>query len=123
MSRSIKKMEAIDSFVGNKIYSLRLALGLSRQQLSTMIGVTHQQLHKYEKGTNRISIGRLFLISQALGEDISCFYEGFTRKGEAVLTQHQRMCIELSRNFMRIKSAKHQSAVNSLVKSLVRDSA
>lgn len=123
MSKHIKDMEEMDSFIGNKIYSLRLALGLSRQQVAEMIGVTHQQLHKYEKGTNRISVGRLFLIAKALGEDISCFYDGFTRNTEPILTQHQRMCIEVSRNFMRIKSAKHQNAVNSLVKSLVRESA
>ena len=44
-------LEEIDKFIGNKIYSLRLAKGLSRQQLSKVIGVTHQQLQKYEKGT------------------------------------------------------------------------
>ena len=108
-----------DKFVGGKIYSLRLAKGLSRQQLSKVIGVTHQQLQKYEKGTNRISVGRLVLIAKALSKDVSYFYEGLEANDkEPVMTQHQRMCIEVSRNFMKILSSEHQNAVNTLVKSL-----
>lgn len=120
MARRHEYIAEIDKFVGSKIYSLRLAKGLSRQQLAEVIGVTHQQLQKYEKGYNRISVGRLVLIAKALHTDVTHFYEGIdTMKNEPVLTQHQRMCIEVSRNFMKIESAKHQNAVNSLVKSLV----
>lgn len=109
----------VDKFIGGKIYSLRLAKGLSRQQLSKVIGVTHQQLQKYEKGTNRISVGRLVLIAKALSKDVSYFYEGLEANDkEPVMTQHQRMCIEVSRNFMKILSSEHQNAVNTLVKSL-----
>jgi transcriptional regulator with XRE-family HTH domain len=111
-------------FIGNKIYSLRLAKGLSRQQLSQVIGVTHQQLQKYEKGNNRISVGRLVLISKALDKNISYFYEGLeTGNKEATVTQHQRMCIEVSRNFMKIENTEHQNAVNTLIKSLIKDKA
>ncbi|MDP4708440.1 MAG: helix-turn-helix domain-containing protein [Rickettsiaceae bacterium] len=119
MARKNDYILEVDQFVGGKIFSLRLAKGLSRQQLSKAIGVTHQQLQKYEKGANRISVGRLVLIAQALSKDVSYFYEGMeTDMHEPVMTQHQRMCIEVSRNFMKITSAEHQNAVNTLVKSL-----
>lgn len=119
MARKNDYILEIDQFIGGKIYSLRLAKGLSRQQLSKVIGVTHQQLQKYEKGANRISVGRLFLIAKALSKDVSYFYEGLeTDIHEPVMTQHQRMCIEVSRNFMKITSSEHQNAVNTLVKSL-----
>ncbi len=112
----------VDKFIGNKIFSLRLAKGYSRQQLADLIGVTHQQLQKYEKGTNRISVGRLVLISKALSKDPSYFYEGanIPDNTDSQTTQHQRMCIELSRNFMKIENPEHQTALNTLVKSLAK---
>ena len=111
----------IDRYVGERIYSLRLAHGLSRAQLSKSIGVTHQQVQKYEKGTNKISVGRLVLIAKALSKNISYFVEGLeSDDNKPVVTQHQRMCIEVSRNFMRIKNPDHQVAVNTLIKSLAR---
>ena len=117
-------IQEVDQFVGEKIYSLRLAKGLSRQQLAEVIGVTHQQLQKYEKGTNRISVGRLVLIAKALGKTVNYFYEDLDiTSSEPIVTQHQRMCIEVARNFMKIRNAEHQNAVNSLVRSLVKESA
>ncbi len=119
MARKNDFIAEIDKHIGGKIYSLRLAKGLSRQQLSKVIDVTHQQLQKYEKGINRISVGRLVMIAKALEKNISYFYEGMEEENkEPVMTQHQRMCIEVSRNFMKIENSEHQNAVNSLVKSL-----
>ena len=71
MARKSKFTEQIDTAIGQKIHELRISLGLSRQQLAGKIGVTHQQLQKYEKGTNRISAGRLVAIAQALGKSVS----------------------------------------------------
>ncbi len=125
MARKHNVIDKIDHFIGNKIYMLRLARGLSRQQLATSLGVTHQQLQKYEKGMNRISVGRLVLISKALDKPVSYFYSGFDEdtEKEETITQHQRMCIEVSRNFMKLSNPEHQNAVNALIKSLVVESA
>ena len=125
MARRNDLIEEIDKVIGGRIYSLRLAKGLSRQQLSKLIGVTHQQLQKYEKGSNRISVGRLVLISKALDKNVSYFYEGVESSSncEELITHHQRMCIEVSRNFMKIESTEHQNAVNTLVKSLAKEKA
>jgi transcriptional regulator with XRE-family HTH domain len=123
MARQHSFIEKIDLHIGNKIYSLRLANGMSRQELADSIGVTHQQLQKYEKGINRISAGRLALIANALNKTVEYFYEGLdSQNKEKIETQHQRMCIEVSRNFMKIKNPEHQNAVNSLIRSLVKES-
>jgi transcriptional regulator with XRE-family HTH domain len=123
MVRKNDYISQLDKHMGNKIFQLRLGMGLSRQQLSDIIGVTHQQLQKYEKGVNRISVGRLALIAKALDKEIKYFYEDFENDMnlEDQVTNHQRMCIELSRNFMKIKDNDHQSAINTLVKSLARE--
>ena len=124
MARQHDYIAQIDKFIGSKIYQLRLAKGLSRQQLSDMIGVTHQQLQKYEKGTNRISAGRLVLIARALEKSPEFFYHGFEQNAlPEENTMHQRMCIEVSRNFMKLRNSEHQNAINSLIRSLAKESA
>ncbi len=120
MGRNNDYLAKVDKTIGDKIYSLRLAKGLSRLQLAEVIEVTHQQLQKYEKGVNRIPIGRLMLVSKALDKNIRYFLEQIDgdKDIEITVTQHQRMCIEVSRNFMKITNSKHQEALNALVRSL-----
>ena len=67
MARKNNHIEKIDKIIGGRIYSLRVAQGIARKQLAKLIEVTPQQLQKYEKGTNRISVGRLVLIAKSLG--------------------------------------------------------
>ncbi len=121
MARKNNDINHIDTHIGQKIYSLRLAMGMSRQELGDQIGVTHQQCQKYEKGTNRVSAGRLALIAKVLNKPIDYFYSDINKDVESVITHHQRMCIELSRNFMKIKNSIYQDAVNTLVKTLAND--
>ncbi|WP_375334075.1 helix-turn-helix domain-containing protein [Candidatus Tisiphia endosymbiont of Xenochironomus xenolabis] len=123
MARNNDYISKIDKLIGQKIYSLRLAKGLSRQQLAKTIDVTLQQLQKYETGFNRISIGRLILIAKALEKNIDYFYEGLEdiKNIEPIQTQHQRLCIEVSRNFMRICNPEYQQAVNALIHSLIKE--
>jgi transcriptional regulator with XRE-family HTH domain len=118
MARKSEFTEKIDTLIGMKIHELRISMGLSRQQLAAKIGVTHQQLQKYEKGTNRISAGRLAAISHALNKPVSFFFDGVNDDTDVLPTQHQRMCIEVSRNFLRIKNPMHQNAINLLVRTL-----
>lgn len=115
MSRHTKETLEIDLLAGQKVHEKRLALGLSREQLAEKIEVTHQQLQKYEKGQNRISIGRLFLIGKALKEPLEYFV---TEDNNQLADNHQRMQIEVSRNFAKIENPAHQEAVNILVKTL-----
>ena len=122
MGRINSQLDNIDKSIGHKIYSLRLAKGLSRQQLSKVIGVTHGQLQKYEKGSNRVSASKLALIAKALDRQIPYFYEGFEVADNIPLeTENQRLCIEVARNFKRIANRGHQDAINTLVKSLLKE--
>src|SRR3954447_17370219 len=57
----------VDRHVGARIRERRLGLGLSLQEVAKLAGSTYQQQHKYEKGVNRISAGRLHAIARALG--------------------------------------------------------
>src|SRR3546814_4586983 len=88
-------------------------LGLTQQQLAEMIGVTYQQAHKYERGINRVSAGRLFEIARVLGVDIGFFYEGLNTDDNR-LNERRRMCLDLARNFTRISNDRHQEAVSQL---------
>lgn len=69
----------VDVFVGNKVKNRRLMLGLSQDDLAKSCGITFQQVQKYERGTNRISISRLAEISLALKTQLEHFTEGCFR--------------------------------------------
>jgi transcriptional regulator with XRE-family HTH domain len=87
-------------------------------QLAEMIGVTYQQAHKYERGINRVSAGRLFEIAHVLNASISYFYEGIGQEGPRQVAPHQRMLLEIARNFAEIKNEKHQEAMSQLARTL-----
>ncbi len=96
-------------------------LGLSQQQLASMIGVTYQQAHKYERGLNRISAGRLYDIASVLSVPISWFFEGMDEESSvAELSPRQRMCLELARNFALIDNLKHQEALSQMARALAQ---
>ena len=93
-------------------------LGLSQHQMAEMIGVTYQQAHKYERGINRISAGRLYEISRALNVPITFFYDGLDGIEDDNGSSRQRMCLELARNFASISNEKHQEALSQLARAL-----
>ncbi len=109
----------VDRFVGSRIRERRVMLGLSQQQMADMIGVTYQQAHKYERGINRISAGRLYEIAQVLRVPVSYFFDGIDGPdAEDELTVRQRMCLELARNFTQIPSDRHREALSQLARAL-----
>lgn len=107
-----------DKHVGQRIRERRIRMGQTLQQMADMIGVTYQQAHKYERAINRISAGRLFAIAEVLGVDIGYFYEGFSTFDRPGLSDQQRQCLELSRNFMAIADSHQREAVNNLARIL-----
>ncbi|MGB0670010.1 MAG: helix-turn-helix domain-containing protein [Rhodospirillales bacterium] len=120
--KAVSRATETDRHVGMRIRERRIMLGLSQQQMAEMIGVTYQQAHKYERGINRISAGRLYEIAQVLRVPVSYFYEGLSEAGDDYeLTPRQRMCLELARNFSQIQSERHQEAVSQLARVLAGD--
>jgi transcriptional regulator with XRE-family HTH domain len=109
---------AIDDHVCGRIRERRIMLGLTQQKLAEMIGVSYQQAHKYERGVNRVSAGRLFEIAHALSAPITYFYEGIGEEGPRQITLHQRMQLEIVRYFSEIRNEKHQAAVSHLARAL-----
>lgn len=120
---STQRASLVDHHVGARIRERRTMLGLSQQQLAKMIGVTYQQAHKYERGLNRISAGRLFEIAQVLNVPVSFFFEGLQPGTEAQpATARQRMFLELARNFALIDNDKHQEALSQMARALAAQS-
>lgn len=72
----------IDKHVGRRIRWRRRELKLSQEKLGEMIGLTFQQVQKYEKGVNRISAGRLFEVGKVLDVGINYFYQGVEEVGD-----------------------------------------
>jgi transcriptional regulator with XRE-family HTH domain len=69
-------MHPTDKHVGQRVRMRRLMLGMSHMNVADALGVTFQQLQKYEKGTNRISVSRLQHIAQILQVPVIFFFEG-----------------------------------------------
>ena len=73
-SKTARRSDARDGEVGRRVRTQRLAKGLSQTELGERIGVTFQQVQKYEKGTNRIGAGRLSRIAQTLETSVTYFF-------------------------------------------------
>jgi len=109
-----------------------MLIGLSQEKMGEMLGLTFQQVQKYEKGVNRIGAGRLYQIADILGVPISYFYEGFVSSEERshhaanddagtkpvmeFLSSGEGLQLTLA--FMRIKDGKVRKKVIDLIKSL-----
>jgi transcriptional regulator with XRE-family HTH domain len=73
---SVKRPDPVDVEVGHRIRIERLARGLSQTALANQLGVTFQQVQKYEKGVNRVGAGRLTRIAEVLGVPVATFFSG-----------------------------------------------
>src|SRR6187399_2428839 len=71
-----KQPNPIDIHVGSRVRLRRMMLGMSQERLGESLGITFQQIQKYEKGTNRIGASRLQHIAQILKVPVSFFFEG-----------------------------------------------
>ena len=121
MARKNDFISKVDAHIGRKIAEIRLAFGLTRADVASKVGVTHQQFTKYEKGVNRMPIGRLILIAGVFGKPPSYFYEEIIKKVETPEDEsRQRLTLEYSKNFKGIKNGDIKEAVNKLTAVLSR---
>lgn len=74
----LRSADEVDAHVGRRLRQRRIALGISQEQLGAELGLTFQQVQKYEKGQNRISAGRLYKISRILSVSVEHFFEGLS---------------------------------------------
>jgi transcriptional regulator with XRE-family HTH domain len=109
-----RQPQTADFDLGHRIQELRTARGLSRQALARILGITQQQLHKYEKGINRLAIGRLLDIAHALDISPGTLLEDPPPAHGA----YPRLVLEMMRDFQRISSHAQQEAIRSLIHTL-----
>ncbi len=119
---------AVDRKVGQKVRTRRLEIGMSQERLAELLGVTFQQVQKYEKGVNRIAVSRLWDISVALEMPVSRFFEGVSARGvaegrqdyvdDALATPEGAQLMAL---FATIKSPKVRRKVLELVRTLTEE--
>jgi transcriptional regulator with XRE-family HTH domain len=73
----------VDAHVGNRVRLRRQLIGMSQEKLGELLGITFQQVQKYEKGSNRVSASRLHMMSKVLNVPIQFFFEGLHDPDEA----------------------------------------
>ena len=120
-----KTPTSTDVLVGSRVRFRRTEIGLTQQVLAEKLGVTFQQVQKYEKGTNRIGAGRLQEVSKALGVPITYFFQSLS--GEEVAGEDQGSAAkimrvsgasDLLRAYAQIENATIRRAVLDLVRKL-----
>ncbi len=126
-----KKVDAVDTHVGKKIKNRRIMLGMSQQELGDAIGVSIQQIQKYEKATNRVSSGKLYNFASYLNVPILYFFEGYEADDakELVTSENvesyveedkvpEREVLNLIKSFNEIEDPKVRKKIIELTKSV-----
>ena len=102
----------VDAHVGKRIRHRRWMVGMTQQQLADRVGIKFQQIQKYETGMNRVSASRLWDIADALGVQISFFFEGLAEGENATAPQNDLMAdkeaLELVRSYYAIPEAQRR---------------
>lgn len=122
-----KSTGSIDKEIGSRVRMRRISIGMSQEKLGDMLDLTFQQVQKYEKGMNRISVARLVDIAKILGVDIHFFFNGlepkpgFSEEGAPPYVADMMSTpegLQLVRNFTNIKNSKVRKSIVQLVASL-----
>ena len=111
----------IGDHIGQRIRQRRTELGLTQDQLARALGISYQQVQKYETAANRVSAGRLYELACEFGVEISYFFEGIESIGAAAPRSHgghNRAAIDLVRNFLALEDEALRGAVSGLLKAL-----
>jgi transcriptional regulator with XRE-family HTH domain len=129
-----KHANPVDAQVGSRVRLRRMLIGMSQERLGELLGLTFQQIQKYEKGVNRIGAGRLFDVARILGVPIDYFYESVSNQlsGARGFSDNEASApvmefvssgegLQLSLAFMRIKDSKVRRRVLDLVRSLAEE--
>ena len=123
-----KQTNPIDIQVGNRVRIRRMLIGMSQERLGDLLGLTFQQVQKYENGVNRIGAGRLYEVSRILNVPVDFFYEGVASSGPEGESAPPVMefvssgeGLQLALAFMKIKDARVRKRMLDLVKSLAEE--
>ncbi len=118
---------AVDKYVGSRVRGRRMALGISQTKLADELGVSFQQVQKYEKGSNRISASKLLATSHMLERPVSYFFDGADEVGgrekslapdDQQVSMESREVYEVIRNYSRIPDESLRLALRKLISNL-----
>lgn len=112
----IRDAGEVDRQVGERMRRRRILLGLTQDQLAEALGLSYQQIQKYETGANRISVGRLAQIAEILEVSPGWFFG--SAEGADSPAGSSRAVIELVRSFSRIEDERVRTQVTALVRAL-----
>jgi len=128
-----KQPHPVDRHVGGRVRLRRTLAGMSQEQLGEHLGVTFQQVQKYEKGTNRISASRLWQVAEVLKVPVAFFFEGTdearqapaagfaeSRQSEITGIAQSTEALQLLRHFTHIAEPRLRRAVVDLARALGR---
>jgi transcriptional regulator with XRE-family HTH domain len=113
----------LETQIGERIRSRRIRAGVSQENLGKPLGITFQQIQKYEKGTNRVSAGRLLKIAEVLGCDVMDFFDGLQDSRTNAAAEFSKFLstkegIAIVEAMMKIKSQKIRCAVIDIAETL-----
>ena len=117
----------VDSHVGARLRMLRRSAKLSQTELATSLGITFQQIQKYERGSNRISASKLFDAAQLLNAPISSFFEGIEEQREAQAASPAAVALtalelqKLVTLFGRVRPGAHRKKLLDLIEVVSRE--
>ncbi|MFD1747500.1 helix-turn-helix domain-containing protein [Rhizobium helianthi] len=123
-----KSPNPIDVHVGSRIRLRRTMLGMSQEKLGDSLGITFQQVQKYEKGANRVGASRLQHIAEILNVPIPFFFEGSPGSvdeegaNSSADFMNSKECVALAAAFSAIEDKRVRQSILGLVRSLSRDS-
>lgn len=123
--------DPVDVHVGSRVRLRRTVLGMSQERLADQLGITFQQVQKYENGSNRIGASRLYMIATILNVSVEYFYEGYKSDALEVNEEvsefdrqlNKRESIDLIRAYYSIADDKVRKKVLDLVKSMAKAAA
>lgn len=117
-----KAPKPADAQVGSNIRATRIRRSMSQEKLADQIGVTFQQVQKYEKGTNRVGASRLVQIAAVLDVPVSALFTGATAETDdaPALPQMSREAFGVATDFEAITDPNVRLSIRGLVKSLSR---
>lgn len=129
-----KSPNPIDRHVGSRVRMRRMMINMSQEKLGEKLGITFQQIQKYEKGTNRIGASRLQQIGNVLGVPVSFFFEGapvpdaatggFSESASPAYVSDFLATsdgLALTKAFMKIKDAKVRRRIVDLVEAIASE--
>ena len=134
MAERGRKSNSIDAYVGGRIRLIRTTRGITQNELADRLGITFQQIQKYERGVNRVGASRLLAITRLLNVPITFFFDGIPGQSATTNYVHDQIetenligffasseGIQLARAFTRVSDAAVRRKIVDLIQALGDD--